>query len=92
MCGWFFIEIPPSAASAVYHDTRINKNMIELDHHQQEDISFATTSIHFNNIEAGTVLFNNSWMNHQLIGADSMLPTKCIHFIISHRDIIHNMY
>lgn len=93
ICGWFFVEVPEAlGASVVYHDTRINKNMIELEYNHQQDVLFATTSIHFNNIKVGTVLFNNSWMNSQLIGGDSELPTKCIHFTISHRDIIHNIY
>lgn len=90
--GWFFIQVPSPAPSVVYHDTRINKNMIELDYNQQQDILFASTSIHFSNIKTGTVLLNNSWMIHQLIGGDCDAPTKCIHFVISHRDIIHNMY
>ncbi len=91
--GWFFIEVPePSSVSVVYHDTRINKNMIELEYRQEQNIIFATTSIYFNDIQVGTVLFNNSWMESHLTGSDFNLITKCIHFTISHRDIIHNIY
>lgn len=92
ICGWFFLEVPDPSATAVYYDTRINKSMIELDFEQQENIEFATNSIHFNNMQTGTVLFSNSWMQHQLTGSTSDQPTKCIHFTISHRDILCNMY
>jgi hypothetical protein len=92
ICGWFFLEVSDPSATAVYYDTRINKSMIELDFEQQENIQFATSSIHFNNIQSGTVLFSNSWMQHQLIGSTSEQPTRCIHFTISHRDILCNMY
>lgn len=91
ICGWFFLEVPEPNATVIYHDTRINKSMIELDYDQQETIEFATNTIHFNNMTTGTVLFNNSWMQHQLI-SNSERPTKCIYFTISHRDILCNMY
>jgi hypothetical protein len=91
ICGWFFLEVPNPGATALYYDTRINKSMIELDFEQQENIEFATSYIHFNNLQAGTVLFNNSWMPHQLTGNTSEQPTTCIYFTISHRDILCNI-
>jgi hypothetical protein len=90
--GWIFLEVTNPSISAVYHDTRINKQMIELDFQQKDNIKFATNSIYFDNIISGTVLFSNSWMNHQLLSSDSDKPTTCIHFTISHRDILCNMY
>jgi hypothetical protein len=92
ICGWFFLEVPNPSPTAVYYDTRINKNMIELDFNQQDNIEFASSCIHFDNMQAGTVLLTNSWMQHQLTGSTSEQPTKCIHFTISHRDILCNMY
>ena len=92
ICGWFFLEVPNSGATTVYYDTRINKSMIELDFEQRENIEFATSSIHFDNMQPGTVLFSNSWIEHQLTGSASEQPTKCIYFTISHRDILCNMY
>lgn len=90
--GWLFLEVPNPGATVVYYDTRINKSMIELDFEQQEDIEFATNSIHFDNMQPGTVLFSNSWMQHQLVSSTSEYPTKCIQFTISHRDILCNIY
>jgi hypothetical protein len=86
ICGWFFLDAVEGAAYPVYHDTRMNKAMVELDFEQGGDVNAATNSIHFNNIVPGTVLFSNSWVNHQLVGSNSEAPMKCIHFIITHKD------
>lgn len=86
ICGWFFLETPENGAYPIYHDTRMNKEMIELDFVQGNEITNATSSIHFNNMCPGTVLFSNSWMNHQLVGGNSDTPTRCIHFIVAHKE------
>lgn len=85
ICGWFFLESPEGGAYPVYHDTRMNKSMIELDFVQTNDITNATNTIYFNNMKPGTVLFSNSWMQHQLVSGTSERPSLCIHFIVSHR-------
>ena len=86
VCGWMFVDAPQGGAYPVYHDTRMNKAMIELDFAPSGEVTNATNSIHFNNVQTGTVLFANSWMQHQLVGGSSDAPTRCIHFIISHKD------
>ena len=86
IAGWFFIEVPENGAYPIYHDTRMNKAVIELDHAPSEEIENATSAIHFNNMVPGSVLFANSWMNHQLVGGTSEGPTRCVHFIVSHKD------
>jgi uncharacterized protein (TIGR02466 family) len=83
ICGWFFLEAPEKGSYPVYYDTRINKNMIELDFVQTEEITNATNVIHFNNVQNGTVIFAPSWIQHQLTVNRSEMPTRCIHFIIS---------
>lgn len=86
ICGWLFLETPENGAYPIYHDTRLNKSMVELDFLQTNEIVNATNMIHFNNIVPGTVLFSNSWMQHQISGGSSSLPTRCVHFIASHKD------
>lgn len=86
IAGWFFIEAPENGAYPIYHDTRMNKSMIELDQAPSDQVENATSMIHFNNMIPGSVLFANSWMNHQLVGGISEEPTRCVHFIISHRE------
>jgi hypothetical protein len=86
MCGWFFLETPQSGAYPIYHDTRMNKSMIELDFVQGSEVSNATNNIHFNNMVPGSVMFANSWMQHQLTGSNADTPTRCIHFIVSHKE------
>ena len=86
LCGWFFLETPEGGAYPIYHDTRMNKQMIELDYVQGEEITVATNAIHFNNVKPGTFLFANSWMQHQLTPNQSEQQTKTIHFIVSHKE------
>jgi hypothetical protein len=91
MCGWFFLEAPQGGAYPIYHDTRMNKSMIELDFMQGAEITTATNAIHFNNMVPGTVMFGNSWMQHQLTGSNADTPTRCIHFIVSHKERLCSM-
>lgn len=86
MCGWFFLETPQGGAYPVYHDSRMNKAMSELDFVQGDEVTNATNMIHFNNVLPGTVMFSNSWMQHQLTGSNAETPTRCIHFIVAHRE------
>jgi uncharacterized protein (TIGR02466 family) len=88
--GWFFLETPENGAYPVYYDTRMNKTMVELDYVQEEEVTNATGMINFNNVVPGTVLFNNSWMNHQIVGGTTDAPTRCIHFIVSHKERMCN--
>lgn len=86
ICGWYFLETPEGGAYPVYHDTRMNKHMVELDYVQGGEITVATNAIHFNNVKPGTVLFANSWMQHQLMHNQSEKQTKTLHFIVSHKE------
>ena len=86
ICGWFFLETPEGGSYPVYHDPRMNKQMVELDHVQGTELTNASSYVHFNNVKPGTVLMANSWMQHQLTSNSSQAQTKSIHFIISHRE------
>jgi uncharacterized protein (TIGR02466 family) len=86
IAGWVFLEVPANGAYPVYHDTRKNKEMVELDFRQGDEISNASTAVHFNNVKPGTVLFANSWMQHQLTNNMSQEKTKSIHFTVSHKE------
>lgn len=87
--GWLFLETPQNGSYPIYYDTRMNKSMIELDYIQGQEINNATNAIHFNNMVPGTVMFSNSWMQHQLTVNNSNSPTRCIHFIMSHKEKEH---
>jgi len=86
ICGWFFLETPENCAYPVYHEPRMNKQMIELDHTPGLTLLNASNQVHFNNVKPGTILFANSWLHHQLLPNKSQDQTKSVHFIISHRD------
>ena len=86
ICGWFFLETPEGGSYPVYHDPRINKQMIELDYVQSTELTNASSTVHFNNVKPGTILMANSWMQHQLTPNMAQTETKSIHFIVSHRE------
>jgi len=86
ICGWFFLETPEGGAYPVYHEPRMNKQMVELDYIQGPELTNASGQVHFNNIKPGTVLMANSWMQHQLVQNSSQAQTKSVHFIVSHRE------
>jgi uncharacterized protein (TIGR02466 family) len=91
ICGWFFLETPEGGSYPIYHDPRMNKQMIELDYVQGPEILNASSYVHFNNVKPGTFLFANSWMQHQLTFNNSQAQTKSVHFIISHKERACNM-
>lgn len=86
ICGWFFLETPEGGSYPVYHDPRMNKQMIELDYVQGTELTNASSYVHFNNVRPGTILMANSWMQHQLTPNMAQTETKSIHFIVSHRE------
>lgn len=89
--GWLFLETPENGAYPVFHDPRTNKRMVELDFVQGPELTNASSTVHFNNVLPGTVLFANSWMAHQLTTSVATAHTKTVHFIISHRDKLCSM-
>jgi len=86
ICGWFFLETPEGGAYPVYHEPRMNKQMIELDFVHSSTLTNASSSVHFDNVKPGTILMANSWIQHQLHQSNSQAQTKSVHFIVSHKD------
>ena len=86
ICGWLFLETPEGGAYPVYHEPRMNKQMVELDYVQGTELTNASSSVHFNNIKPGTILMANSWMQHQLVQNNAQALTKSVHFIVSHKE------
>jgi uncharacterized protein (TIGR02466 family) len=86
ICGWLFLETPEGGSYPIYHDPRMNKQMIELDYVQGTELTNASSYVHFNNVKPGTFLMANSWMQHQLTPNNSQAQTKSIHFTVSHRE------
>jgi uncharacterized protein (TIGR02466 family) len=88
ICGWFFLETPEGGAYPVYHEPRMNKQMIELDYVCGKELTNASSEAHFDNIKSGTILMANSWVQHQLTPNSAQEQTKSIHFIVSHKERI----
>lgn len=94
LSGWIFLETPENGSCPVFYDPRLFKEMIELEQYQPNIITNATSIVNFNNVKPGTIMFNNSWLKHQLSTNMSELPTKALHFMISYserRDIQWNI-
>lgn len=92
--GWLFIDTPKKGSFPLYYDPRILKEMVELQIREPDTISNSTSIINFQNVYPGTVLFNNSWLKHQLSFNESDQATVAIHFIISYderKDRVCNM-
>ena len=87
MCGFLFLETPEGGSYPIFEDTRVTKAMVALDSVPTSEITNATPSVHFNNLVPGTALFTNSWVPHQFSGNNSSIPTKTIHFVLTHRMI-----
>lgn len=95
LSGWLFLETPENGSFPIFYDPRTNKEMIELEEYQPNAVTNSTSIINFNSVKPGTIIFNNSWLKHQLSENLSSLSTKAIHFMISYseRKIIScNMY
>jgi len=86
ICGWLFLETPEGGAYPVYHEPRMNKQMVELDYVRGKELSNASSEVHFDNVKPGTIIMANSWIQHQLMPNSSKAETKSIHFIVSHKD------
>jgi len=86
ICGWLFLETPKGGSYPVYHEPRMNKQMVELDYIQGVELTNASSYVHFDDIKPGTILMANSWMQHQLTQNNSQEQTKSLHFIVSHKE------
>jgi uncharacterized protein (TIGR02466 family) len=86
ICGWFFLKTPEGGAYPVYHEPRMNKQMVELDYVRGKELVNASSEVHFDSVKPGTILMANSWMQHQLTQNNSQAQTKSVHFIVSHRE------
>ncbi len=59
--------------------------MTDLMSKQTNEVLTATPLIHFNNVQAGTLLLFNSWLPHMITKNQSEEKTKFIHFTLGQR-------
>ena len=81
--GFFFLETSEGGSYPVFDDPRCGKKMTDLWAAPNDQITLATPQIHFNNVQAGTVMFFNSWLPHIITPNQVQTPTKFIHFVLS---------
>lgn len=81
--GFYFLETPEGGSYPIFDDPRAGKKMTDLWPTPSEEVTLATPQIHFNNVQAGTMMFFNSWLPHMITSNQVETPTKFIHFILS---------
>ena len=83
--GFYFLEAPEGGSYPIFDDPRPGKRMTDLWAAPSDQVTMATPQIHFNNVQAGTMMLFNSWLPHMITPNQSNNPTKFIHFILSQR-------
>jgi hypothetical protein len=87
LSGWMFLDVPRGGSFPIYYDPRVRKPLLELEYEATSDINVATPSIHFSNINPGTILIASSWLEHELTRNSNDLPTTCLHFTVSYQGV-----
>jgi uncharacterized protein (TIGR02466 family) len=83
--GFYFLEVPEGGSYPIFDDPRPGKRMTDLWVQPSDHVTMATPQIHFDNVQAGTMMLFNSWLPHMITQNQSDNPTKFIHFILSQR-------
>ena len=83
--GFYFLDAPEGGSYPVFDDPRPGKKMADLWSAPSDEVTMATPQIHFNNVQAGTMMLFNSWLPHMITPNQSNSPTRFIHFILSQR-------
>ena len=81
--GFYFLETPEGGSNPIFDDPRPAKKMSDLPLTPSDQVTMATSYIHFNNVMPGTMMFFNSWLPHMITTSMADKPTKFIHFILS---------
>jgi uncharacterized protein (TIGR02466 family) len=83
--GFYFLDVSEGGSYPIFDDPRSGKRMADLQAAPSDELTMASPYIHFNNVQAGTLLLFNSWLPHMITQNQSEKKTKFIHFILSQR-------
>ena len=64
--GFYFLETPEGGSYPIFDDPRPAKKMSDLPLTPSDQVTMATSYIHFNNVMPGTMMFFNSWLPHMI--------------------------
>lgn len=79
LVGFYFLEVPENAPSALFYDTRIAKMPVDLPEKDPSTVSIASRIINFKP-KPGLLIITNSWVAHSFGRNTSDKPFKFIHF------------
>lgn len=82
LVGFYFIDVPPGAMVATFHDPRIGKVQSQ---ENQENLKIPTYASTIVSVEPypGLLLFTNAWLPHSFSRNLSNDPVRFIHFNVS---------
>ena len=83
--GFYFLDVSEGGSYPIFDDPRSGKRMADLQAAPSDELTMASPYIHFNNVQAGTMILFNSWLPHMITSNQSNEPTKFVHFILSQR-------
>ena len=80
--GFYFVSVPENSSVPVVFDPRPGKKQISLRQANPDDVTYASEQIMFK-VEAGDLLFFNSWLPHGFTRHESDEPLQFIHFNVN---------
>lgn len=86
LVGFYFLDVPDGSPSAVVHDPRPGRLMLNLPETNMTQATLASTMINFKP-EPGMLFFAPAWLAHSFGRHASKLPFRFVHFNISVQQI-----
>lgn len=77
--GFYFVSVPENSSFPVMFDPRVGKKQINLPQADADKVTYASENVMFG-VEAGDLLFFNSWLPHGFTMHGSDEPLQFIHF------------
>ncbi len=85
LSGFYFLEASNTSCFPMFSDPRPAKLMMDLQGQGTNKVHASTSQVIFKDILPGSVMFFNSWLTHEFTGNTSDMPTKFIHFYLTHK-------
>jgi len=83
LSGFYFLDVAEGGSYPVFDDPRPGKKMADLQAISNDELTMASSYVHFNSVQSGTLLLFNSWLPHMITQNQSEKKTKFIHFNLS---------
>lgn len=85
LSGFVFLEANNTSCFPMFSDPRPAKLMMDLQVQNSVKVYASTRQVIFKDIFPGSVMIFNSWLTHEFTSNMSDVPTKFIHFFVTHK-------